>query len=405
MADQVQPTVRFQPVLPLDTALMTRGRRQARPFPLDQPRTLLTFSGSAAMYQAFRALGLPPGSTVLCPSYNCGHEIEPLLRQGLRVRCYRVGADLRSDPADIQRRVTPDVRAVLVTHFFGFAQRLGELRALCERHGLYLVEDCAHALLSDDEDGTLGRVGHLAVYSMRKTLPIPNGGAVLFNDDSIRMPEPLEPPPALTTWRKAVALVGKSAVDQARRFDSWRDLLPAAALAPVVGGSELVARLYPGRATACYDPDDDGLGFDSAILRWGISPYSLELLDHIGWEGIAERRRHNYRVLADGLRELDGCGLLFAGVPERTCPLFLPMLVTRRDRLFDHLVRHRIYPAVWWDQLHPAVSWPEFPEAVDLKERVLALPVHQDLDDLQLDHVLRVMRSYPVPDPYSPLEN
>jgi dTDP-4-amino-4,6-dideoxygalactose transaminase len=51
---------------------------------------------------------------------------------------------------------------------------------------------------------------------------------------------------------------------------------------------------------------------------------------------------------------------------------------------------------VWWDQLHPAVPWERFPEAVALKERVLALPVHQDVDDRQLDRLLDAMRSCPV---------
>jgi dTDP-4-amino-4,6-dideoxygalactose transaminase len=394
--DTADGPVRFQPVLPLGTALGAGQRTGGRPFPLDEPGLVLTFSGTAAIHQAFRSLALPRGSAVLCPSYNCGHEIEPLVRQGLMVRCYRVGPGLRADLADIERRMDAGVRALLVTHYFGFPQPLAELRELCDRRGIFLVEDCAHALLSDDEHGAMGRTGDAAVYSIRKTIPVPNGGAVLLRNGAPALAGPLEQPPALTTWLKALALARKSALDRARRDGSWLGLLPVAALAPLVGGSELLERIYPATATACYDPDDDDFGFDSAILDWAISPYSAGLLERMDWSGIAARRRHNYRVLADGLRDLGGCELLLPELPERTCPLFLPLVVRRRAEVFRHLIDRRIFPAVWWDQRHPAVPWERFPEAVALKEQVLALPVHQDVDDRQLDRLLDAMRSCPV---------
>lgn len=390
----VAAPVRMQPVLPLAKALGLGTRRGPRPFPLDQPRLLPTFSGTAAVAQAFRALDLPPGATVLCPAYNCGHEIEPLLRLGLRVRCYRVGPDLQADLDDLERRLRPDVRAVLVTHYFGFAQPLPELRDLCDRHGLRLVEDCAHAFLSDDADGNLGRVGDVAVYSLRKTVPIPNGGAVLFNDESLPIPPGLDAPPRCSTGLKALALARKAAVDGGRR-GTWIDLAGLAVLAPLVAGSALLERLHPDAPVACYDPDDDDFGFDAAVLDWGMAPWSRRLLERFDWRAVAERRRQNYAVLARELRRVEGCELPLPELGEHTCPLFLPVLVDRRADVFRHLARERIYAAVWWDQRHPSVEWPAFPEAVDLKERVLALPVHQDLGDPQLERMLEVLRECP----------
>ena len=51
-----------------------------------------------------------------------------------------------------------------------------------------------------------------------------------------------------------------------------------------------------------------------------------------------------------------------------------------------------ITTGIWWDALHPAVPWEDFPEALHLKERVLALPVHQDLDAEQIDRLARAVR-------------
>jgi dTDP-4-amino-4,6-dideoxygalactose transaminase len=385
--------VRYQPVLPLAVALGAGGPFPA-PFPLDQRRLLLTFSGTAAIAQAFEALGLPRGATVLCPSFNCGHEIEPLLRRGLRVECYRVDPHLQADLGDIERRLRGGARALLITHYFGFAQPLADLRALCDRHGIYLVEDCAHAFLSDDASGTLGRTGDIAVYSFRKSLPVPNGGAVLTNSEAVSLPPRLGPPPRLTTWLKGLALARKGALDRARDRGAVGDILTLAALAPAVAGSELLERVYPGGATAGYDPDDEDLGFDSSILGWGIAPYSAGLLRRLDCRGIADRRRHNYRVLANGLQRM-GAEPLLPEVETHTCPLFLPLVVERRSEVFKYLIDRRIYPALWWNQRHPAVDWSEFPDAAGLKQRVLALPVHQDVDDEQIERVLAVLRDCP----------
>ncbi len=384
--------VRFQQVLPLRIAL-GRGRSDdALPFPLDQTRTELTFSGTASIYQAFRALKLAPGSVVLCPSYNCGHEIEPLLRLGLRPKWYRVGPDLESDLDDIRRRFTDEVRAVLVTHFFGFAQPVEELRVLCDRWGAFLVEDCAHALLSDNGAGTLGRTGDASIFSLRKTLPLPNGGAVLLNAPELLPPGELENPPRLTTWLKAVSLTTKSVVDDVTEQSSWKAWSLLATMAPLAAGNEAMRRCWPSSSPAAYDPDDEDFNFTSRILEWRISDFSRSVIGRIEWRSIAERRRRNYRRLAEHLDGLGACRVIRPDVSDFTCPLVLPIEVDQSERVSVALDRRRINSAAWWNERHPAVDWVQFPEAAGLKDRVLALPVHQDMSDAQVDYVATELR-------------
>lgn len=387
--------LRIQPVLPFAAALGGQPHHESLPFPLDQPRLVLTYSGTAAVYRAFRALRLPAGATVLCPSYNCGHELEPILRLGLKVRCYRVTSNLETDLHDLERRITADVKAVLVTHFFGFGQSLEALRTLCDRHSLALVEDCAHALLSNNAAGNLGRVGDVAVFSLRKTLPLPNGGAVLFNNPELIPPDDLRPPPAMTTWLKGLDLVKKDVLDAFARERSAVNALKLAGIAPLVIASELIARCYPASSPGCYDPDDDEYDFNSEIMTWGMAPFSQRLMRRLDWAGIASRRRRNYRHLVRELESLAGIEVLRPEIPDHVNPLFLPVLVERRAEVFRHLVRHRIHAAVWWDQKHPAVAWDEFPEANALKDRVLALPVHQDVEPEGVEHLLDVLRACP----------
>jgi dTDP-4-amino-4,6-dideoxygalactose transaminase len=388
----VRLPVRFQQVLPLRIALGLGEGDGGLPFPLDQIRTTLTFSGTASIYQAFRALKLAPGSVVLCPSYNCGHEIEPLLRLGLRPKWYRVGRDVESDLDDIRRRFTEEVRAVLVTHFFGFAQPLDELRVLCDRWGAFLVEDCAHAFLSDNAAGTLGRTGDASIFSLRKTLPLPNGGAVLLNAPELLPPGELENPPRLTTWLKAVSLTTKSVLDDAMARSTWQSWSLLAAMAPLAAGNEALRRYWPSSSPAAYDPDAEDFDFTSRILEWRISDFSRAVISRIEWRSIAERRRRNYRRLAEGLDGLHAGRVIRPAVPDSTCPLVLPIEVDDSERVSIALDRCRINSAVWWNERHAAVDWEQFPDAARLKDRVLALPVHQDMSDAQVDYVATELR-------------
>jgi len=98
---------------------------------------------------------------------------------GHKLTFYRIADDFSADLDDVEERIGEDASALFVIHYFGFPQRLGPIKALCDRHGLKLIEDCALSLFSRDEEGPLGRVGDLALYSVYKTLPVPHGGFVV----------------------------------------------------------------------------------------------------------------------------------------------------------------------------------------------------------------------------------
>jgi dTDP-4-amino-4,6-dideoxygalactose transaminase len=385
--------VRAQPGLPIELAFGKGPPGPGLPYPLSEPGTILTYSGTAAIYQGFRALELPPGSTVLCPSYNCGHEIEPILRLGLGVECYRVARNLDIDLDDVERRLRAGARALLVTHYFGFAQPLGELRALCDRYGAMLVEDCAHALLSNNAERTLGRVGDVAIYSMRKIVPIPNGGAVVFNRPTIVMRGKLEPPPRLSTWMKSLELTAKATLDRFSAGRAPRDLLWLLALLPLFAGSRAVAAVHPRASIAFYNPDDDDFAFDIRIMSWAISKLSLRLMQRIDWSENAARCRRNYRYLLESLDAAPGWRVLLPTLPDSTCPLYMPLWVDRPEDLYGRLAAQRIYGEELWRQEHPAVDWASYPEARELKRHVFALPVHQDIDERALDRLIAALRA------------
>src|SRR5437879_1432817 len=76
-------------------------------------------------------------------------------------------------------KLTPEVAALYVIHYAGFSQDMEAARQLADSAGLPLVEDCALALLSRNGDKPLGSYGDLSIFCLYKTLPVPNGGALL----------------------------------------------------------------------------------------------------------------------------------------------------------------------------------------------------------------------------------
>jgi len=350
-----------------------------------------TFSGRAALHQAAILLDLSAEDVVLCPAYCCGHEVEPLLRRRVQLEFYDVGRGLEVDPDELVGRAGPQTRAILVTHYFGFPQRLERLKALCSERGIALIEDCAHAFLSRDEGGFLGRTGDLAIFSMRKTVPIPHGGALLVQHPSASGPL-LVSPPAVATWVKISRMWEKSLLagggSPGRWLASRLFLLLALPLSLLRRGVERMG--VPG----ARDTLDGSFGYDSKVLRWGMTPLAQRILDNVDLEGVVERRRSNFEMLLEALGRSDRLRPLLGSLPEGVCPLNFPALVSSGGpELVGRLQKRGIAASMWWTQFHPAVPWQDFPDSSFLKSHVVALPIHQDLDESQMLRMIEELRS------------
>ena len=177
-----KPYLRTRPTLS-PAVLLGSSRDGVLPAPLDAGRVTFHVRARNGIWQLIRALGLQESDVVLVPSYNCGAELDAVLRAPATVRFYRVDLSARIDVDDLRQAIEPRTRAVIVTHYFGFPQPdLVAIGELCSDNGLVLIEDCAHALYSTHLGRSLGTFGDASVFSLWKTLPMPDGGAVLAND-------------------------------------------------------------------------------------------------------------------------------------------------------------------------------------------------------------------------------
>ncbi|MBA7656252.1 dTDP-4-amino-4,6-dideoxygalactose transaminase [subsurface metagenome] len=353
--------------------------------PFDTDRARLTYLGRNAIWQAVRILGLNPGDEVLVPAYNCGSEIDPLLHHGLTIVPYRVSQSAQIDVKDIRSRVSRRTRAVYVTHYFGFPQRLEEIVHFCRERGLFLVEDCALALFSRAVDGFVGRMGDVAIYSFRKTVPVPDGGAVVINNPSLKMVGPLEQPSLAPVLAALIPSLGRSA--ERWSHIEWNGI--ERAYRSVKYG---INRLYKERRPSGTQGEFVKVGgvarpslswqdhYDPRISHWAMSTISKRIIANINPQEVVARRRANFQYLLEALRDVAQVEPLFEQHPEGVCPTAFPVLTERRSQLYTGLTQRGIGAIEWWSGYHPGICWDEFPEASYLKAHIVALPVHHELD-------------------------
>jgi len=142
-------------------------------------------SGTAALHLALLALGVAPGDEVIVPNLTyVATANAPLLVGATPVLCDVREQDWGLDPSAVQRLVTPRTRGIIAVHLFGVVADLAEIRSLCDRHGLWLVEDCAEALGAPLGPRRPGAWGELATWSFygNKVLTSGEGGFVTSAD-------------------------------------------------------------------------------------------------------------------------------------------------------------------------------------------------------------------------------
>jgi len=146
-------------------------------------------SCTAALHLAYLAAGVGPGDEVIVPSLTFAATAAAVIHcGGTPVFADILGPhDFGLDPDDVERRIGPRTKAVCAVHFAGYPAAVDRLRALCDAHGLALIEDAAHAPSADFEGRRLGAWGRAGAFSFfsNKVLSCGEGGLLATDDDDV----------------------------------------------------------------------------------------------------------------------------------------------------------------------------------------------------------------------------
>jgi dTDP-4-amino-4,6-dideoxygalactose transaminase len=278
-----------------------------------------------------------------------------------------VFADIRPDTLNLDERllaaiVTPRTRAILPVHYAGVGCEMDAILTVARRHGLEVIEDNAHGLFGAYRGRPLGSLGGLAAQSFHETKNIScgEGGALVINDER---------------YAERAEILREKGTNRSRMFRglvdkyTWVD----------VGSSAL--------------PSDILAAFLSAQLE---ARATIQAKRRRIWERYA-------RELPSWAR---GLGIRLPSVPEH-CeqPYHLFFIVTasldQRTRLIAHLKQRGILAVFHYLPLHLSEMGQRLggkpgdcPVTEDLSDRVLRLPLYNDLGETEQAYVIESLHAF-----------
>jgi dTDP-4-amino-4,6-dideoxygalactose transaminase len=146
-------------------------------------------SGTAALHLALLGVGCGRGDEVVLPSLNFVAAANAVRHTGaVPVFCDVLGEDdLNLDVSDVERALTPRVKAIVALHYGGYPCDMDSLLELAEGRGITVIEDAAHAVGSRFAGGNCGTFGAAGCFSFfsNKNMPVAEGGMLVTDDDAL----------------------------------------------------------------------------------------------------------------------------------------------------------------------------------------------------------------------------
>jgi len=157
-------------------------------------KCLAVSNGTAALHMALLACNTGKGDEVITPALTFIADQNTVEITGAQ----NVLADIASmedwsvDPDDIEARITKKTKAVMIVHYAGFSCDMDRITALCRKHNLFLIEDCAHTPGAEYYDTSkqgrpLGTFADVAAFSFfaNKNIAVGEGGMVVTRNDDL----------------------------------------------------------------------------------------------------------------------------------------------------------------------------------------------------------------------------
>lgn len=222
---------------------------------------LAVTSGTAALQCAVNALQIGPGDEVILPAWTWHSCFSAIVLAGALPVFAEIDTSFNIDPDDIEHRITPHTKALMVVHLQGNPADMDRILPVARKHNLRVIEDCAQSVGASYKGRPVGSTGDVGIYSLQinKTITAGEGGAVVTNDSVL--------------------------FERAARFHDLGGLRPGHE--KVVGTHQLDAFV--------------GCNFRMNEFSGGVLLAQLRKLDRI----VADARRNAGRVY-DGLRDLPG---------------------------------------------------------------------------------------------------
>ena len=150
------------------------------------PFALAVTSGTAALRVALSTLNLKTGDEVITQSFTFVATVEAIIESRATPVCAEIDETLNLDPISLEESINENTKAVIVVHMLGTPARLVEIKNICDKHNITMIEDTAWGCGGKLENKYLGTWGRMGTFSFdfAKTITTGEGGMILFQNES-----------------------------------------------------------------------------------------------------------------------------------------------------------------------------------------------------------------------------
>lgn len=170
----------------LSTGPVTERFEKAFSEYLGEGEAVAVSSGTAALHLALECLGLVEGDEVILPSLTFIATANAVLYAGAKPVFADIEGeeDLNISPEEIEKKISEKTKAIMVMHYGGYPCDMEAILGIAKKHGLYVIEDAAHAPGAEYLGRKCGLVGDIGCFSFfsNKNLVTGEGGMVVTRD-------------------------------------------------------------------------------------------------------------------------------------------------------------------------------------------------------------------------------
>tara|TARA_B100001248_G_scaffold262314_2_gene257483 strand:- start:1995 stop:3143 length:1149 start_codon:yes stop_codon:yes gene_type:complete len=143
---------------------------------------LAVSSGTAALRVALASLGISKNDEVITQSFTFVATVEAIVESGAKPVCTEIDDTLNMCPNDLLKKISKKTKAIILVHMLGSPGNISEIKKICKRKNIYLIEDTAWGMGGMYKKKFLGTIGDIGTFSFdfAKTITTGEGGMLLF---------------------------------------------------------------------------------------------------------------------------------------------------------------------------------------------------------------------------------
>jgi len=303
-------------------------------------------NGTAALHLALASLGIEEGDEVVLPSLTFVATANAVFYVGARP----VFADIVSmenlniSPEEIEKKITKKTKAIMVMHYGGHPCEMKAILGIAKRHGLYVIEDAAHAPGAEYHGKKCGLIGEVGCFSFfsNKNLVTGEGGMVVTRD--------------------------KTLAERIQRMRSH-------------GMEALSWDKYLGRLSS-YDIRGLGYNYRTTEIQSALGLVQLKKLDRNN-----RKRKRLVQLYVNGLQKVEEISIPFSRLKDHPSYHLFPILVAPhidRNSVMERLKRFGIQTSVHYPPVHLFSFYRKrfsfkrgmLPKTEEVSRREVTLPLH-----------------------------